>query len=988
MAKLLSEQEKPLFRFGPFELDPEERRLSASGQPIALTPKVFDTLVLLVERAGRVVGKDELMQVLWPRGFVDESNLTKHIWLIRKALDEGDGDTHIETVPKHGYRFSAAVERVARDNLDRPAAPVAPAAAIVARPSDQAVATAAADALAPALPSGATTTSADAAQAADAAPPRPPRRRLGWIAASAGALVAIVAAMQWLPRSPAPRDVAADGGVVIVDFRNLSQNVRDGWLAPALTQMLATELAGDSAAHALPDELVRPAFANLPALAAGGYATRSLDRLRERVGADYVLSGSYLVSGDATRPDLRMDITLQDTRDGHVVAALARSAPLAELPALVAQAGKELRAHLGAVGPDRDELDRIAAAQPPSADVARRIGLALDAMRRNDAARARDELLDAIAQAPDYAPSYSHLARAWSALGYQAKALAAAQQAAAHAGGLPEEQRLQIDAQVQLATHEWDKAIATLRALTALRPRNAEYRYQLVTTLIQAGKAETAQGELATWAAARGAKPDARMELALAQVASAREDDAQTAAHAQRALDLARSLELPGLAAEAGTRLGIARTNLGDLAGAEQALKQARADYTAVGNPHGEAWVDQNLGNAWMQSDPVRARESYQRALAGYQAIGDRNGEAAAYSDLGIMLWNGGDRDGSETAVRKALALRRETADLSGQAWALAALGTILADESASDEVEQDYRDAISLDERSGARSHRAFTLGLYADELRLRGDLDQAARLCQQAGDGFGDIGNADGVASMQFECALIALDRGDLAAARSGIDAAAAGAKNAGDATIAFNADLVRGHLALADDQLDAASAALDRAIATASTAQFVAGEAIAQALRALSAQRRGDTAARDRAKARAMQLRSRANQRQEVFMVDIALAQLDAMGEAPADGIARLRALAADAQRRHWLGWSLEARLAEVQSLAAASGTPAADALRHALDADARAHGFGWIVARLARVPTHANAPARPAPGATPVAWRDFGAAPGAAQSATML
>ncbi|MBS0388777.1 MAG: winged helix-turn-helix domain-containing protein, partial [Proteobacteria bacterium] len=77
---------------------------------MALTPKVFETLVFLVTRAGHVVSKDELIKALWPRGYVDESNLTKHIWLIRRALGHGDQDSGIiETVPKLGYRFIATV---------------------------------------------------------------------------------------------------------------------------------------------------------------------------------------------------------------------------------------------------------------------------------------------------------------------------------------------------------------------------------------------------------------------------------------------------------------------------------------------------------------------------------------------------------------------------------------------------------------------------------------------------------------------------------------------------------------------------------------------------------------------------------------------------------------------------------------------------------------------------------------------------------------
>ena len=99
-----------VYQFREFELDPAERRLTGAGTPIALTPKVFDTLVLLVQRSGHLVTKDELMKALWPRGYVEESNLTKHVWLIRRALGDGESESRfIETVPKVGYRFIAPV---------------------------------------------------------------------------------------------------------------------------------------------------------------------------------------------------------------------------------------------------------------------------------------------------------------------------------------------------------------------------------------------------------------------------------------------------------------------------------------------------------------------------------------------------------------------------------------------------------------------------------------------------------------------------------------------------------------------------------------------------------------------------------------------------------------------------------------------------------------------------------------------------------------
>ena len=100
-----------LYDFGRFSLDPSERRLLHDGEPVALTPKCFDLLVVLVENSGHLLGKDELLERLWPGHFVEEANLSFNISSLRKALGEGQAGRHfIETVPKKGFRFVAHVE--------------------------------------------------------------------------------------------------------------------------------------------------------------------------------------------------------------------------------------------------------------------------------------------------------------------------------------------------------------------------------------------------------------------------------------------------------------------------------------------------------------------------------------------------------------------------------------------------------------------------------------------------------------------------------------------------------------------------------------------------------------------------------------------------------------------------------------------------------------------------------------------------------------
>ncbi len=109
---------KHFYKFDPFVLDVEERVLLRNGRPVAVTPKVFDTLLLLVQNQGCVVSKQKILDTLWPDCFVEESNITFNITMLRKVL----GDTkreplYIETVPRRGYRFKTEVKEVLAEDV-------------------------------------------------------------------------------------------------------------------------------------------------------------------------------------------------------------------------------------------------------------------------------------------------------------------------------------------------------------------------------------------------------------------------------------------------------------------------------------------------------------------------------------------------------------------------------------------------------------------------------------------------------------------------------------------------------------------------------------------------------------------------------------------------------------------------------------------------------------------------------------------------------
>src|SRR6266571_4256643 len=105
------------YEFGPFRLDPTEHTLLRGDQVVALTPKAFETLALLVQKSGHLVRKDELIESVWHDTVVEESNLNVIIHTLRKALgDDPRESKYIETVAKRGYRFVAEV-RTAPDLL-------------------------------------------------------------------------------------------------------------------------------------------------------------------------------------------------------------------------------------------------------------------------------------------------------------------------------------------------------------------------------------------------------------------------------------------------------------------------------------------------------------------------------------------------------------------------------------------------------------------------------------------------------------------------------------------------------------------------------------------------------------------------------------------------------------------------------------------------------------------------------------------------------
>jgi len=117
MSTVGSRTGKELYEFGPFRVEPEKQTLLRGGEPIALTPKTFQLLLVLLRHSNQTVTKDELMKAIWPDTFVEETNLTRNVFALRKALGESEQNRYIVTVPGRGYRLAENVRLVSEREI-------------------------------------------------------------------------------------------------------------------------------------------------------------------------------------------------------------------------------------------------------------------------------------------------------------------------------------------------------------------------------------------------------------------------------------------------------------------------------------------------------------------------------------------------------------------------------------------------------------------------------------------------------------------------------------------------------------------------------------------------------------------------------------------------------------------------------------------------------------------------------------------------------
>jgi len=728
-----SAAKSPRYRFGPFELDPAEGSLLKNATRVRLQDLPYRLLVMLVERPGEIITREEVRQRLWPDNtFVEfDNSLGVAIRKVRDSLnDDAESPRYVETIPRRGYRFVAPV------TVQDPNVPAVPA-----QPAGKGHEGLLTPASSPETGSGITR-----------------RRSHYWVIASVVLLIVggAVYAFRSSRHSPskaqavsAALPVHARRSVAVLGFRNLPGRAEDNWLSPAFAEMLNTELAAGGTLRMVSGEDVARAKRELPLADEESLAKATLARLRKNPGADVVVLGSYMVLPNQGENRIRLDIRLQDTTRGETIAEEAITGNEKDLFELAAQAGARLRQSLGVSSVSTEATGELRAAVPSNPEAVRFYTEGREKLWALDNIHARDLLLKAVAADPNFPLAHAALAEAFNHLGYSAKARSEAQKALAFSEHLPQEQRLLVEGQYFSTLQDWPRAVEVYRKLFAQFPDSLEYGLHLAIAQHWINPLDAIQTLASLHQLPPPAGDDPRIDMNEAQ-AWVSQDVVKAKAAAQRALEkgtaagsrqvVARSYGilcqiLSGSStaealhdcesarksyAEDGDRNNEARAlndfatvyyQLGDLTRAEGMFRSATKVFLSVGDLEGVAATSNNLGDIFLeQGNLSEARKLLEAALPNYQAIDDKGGLALALNDLGDLSRRQGDLEMAETTYQRAKALAKEVDDKSTIAYVLNGMGDVLTDRGDFAGARKSYEESLAIRKQAAWKQAQAET--------------------------------------------------------------------------------------------------------------------------------------------------------------------------------------------------------------------------------------------------------------------------------------
>jgi DNA-binding winged helix-turn-helix (wHTH) protein/tetratricopeptide (TPR) repeat protein len=740
------------YRFGPFKLDPAEGSLSRSGNRVKLQDLPGRLLLMLVERPGEIVTREEVRQRVWPENTFGEfdNSLGVAIRKIRDALgDNVDAPCYLETIPRRGYRFLAPVTTV-------------PEAEDLLR--------------------SATGEAARSQSSLLGVGKRPviSGRRLRYIALAAFIVLVIggVAYRSRLLHSRTESQAGAETNlppvhmrrsVAVMGFRNLPGRPEDNWLSPAFAEMLSTELAADSALRMVSGEDVARAKRELPFSDEDSLAKETLERLHTNPGADVVVLGSYTPLPGKGDRRIRLDVRLQDTVRGETIAEQAFVGNEDDLFELVGQAGASLRQSLGATVVSEEVAAQTRAALPVKPLAVRLYAEGRARLWAFDFIHARDLLVQAIAVEPEFPLAHSALSDAWDHLGYDLKARDEAEHALALSGHLGSEERLQIEGQYYSSLQDTKKATEVYQKLFAKFPDNLNYGLRLADQQ----RLVSSEDALKTLAALRRlpspAANDPRIDM-IESRAWMNNDFAKAQAAGRRAVEKGTSQGAHLLVARA---YGILCQSVGNGSSTEQAIRDcenARQSFAAAGDRNNEARTLNDFAGLYYQLGQIDKAESmFREALGIFREFGSIFGITTVSNNLGDVFLARGNLASAEHALSDALPGYKEMGDKDGIALTLNDLAEVARRRGELDKALRTFEQAKTVAQGADDKRAMAYALSGRGDALADRGDLVAARKCYEEALAIRKQTGEKQTAAETEFALARLAIEEGHAADAET---------------------------------------------------------------------------------------------------------------------------------------------------------------------------------------------------------------------------
>ncbi len=718
-----------LFRFGTFEAEPVQNALTRSGVRVKIQEQPFRLLLLLLDRPGEIVSREELRQKLWPEGtFVDfDGSLNVILKRLRAALDDDpDNPRFIETVPRRGYRFIAPVSVTERTSDGTSLSPVVtPSLQGNAKPIS-------AEAKAPVTESS--------SQAS-----RKRKRSISIFAGCAAAVVVLTSALLWHNRSAstighvtaASNPVRMRTSVAVLGFQNLSGRSDNAWLATAVSEMLSTELAAGDQLRLVSGEDVANLRVSSPWSQSGTLDRNTTGRIRNALNSDVLVLGSYMMLGTSEHGQLRLDVRMQDAKTGEIVTEIAEVGTPQDLFRLISQVGAKLRDRLGVQPLEGNDEAGVLAALPLEPEAARLYSLGVIKLRQFDALAAKDLLQQAADADPKYSLAHAMLARAWSQLGYEQKRREEAKKAFDLSADLPRAQRMLVEGEYYESTGDQDHAASVYHALYELFPDNIEYGLRLVNVQTLLGHGTQAMDVISRLRKLPSpASDDPSLDLAEAR---AMKDDKPVA------LVLIQSAMRK--ASERGQRLiyALARKDecLNLLYGEQPeqgipACEDAHNIFLAAGNRAGAADCIRLMADGiGSQGHFEQAIATYERALDALVGLGEHEKTGAVLNNMAIGFANQGNLNRAEQLYREAKVQFEQAGDVNNQVTAVGNIADILYMRGNLPGAEKLYNEALRI---SGSVDNieNGYLLYRLADLCLTQGRVQDGHRLAQQAIDSY----------------------------------------------------------------------------------------------------------------------------------------------------------------------------------------------------------------------------------------------------------